>query len=517
MVKTVVSVVVSFLCMAAVLAFFSGDASADAGKGGGEMYRIPAGGVGLSLTAAGTPTVNGRYTDDVANYDVLGTADSGRGTLFYNLSGNTLYLLMRVNYTVNDNVFGNTEKKDSTPDDTDYLNSVNWTKHKFKDLVKSDRISITVQCGANTWNWEQDYVYDAGDKDELPRNASGWEADWASDVNGPDGGGSPPPGLVSASSLQWNLNNSPWDLTIGGARTSNKTYKSPFDTGFPNTVPSSHPKFGGTGFDTTHQWEWWMAYEMSLDVSTCGNNDILVGVNSAHNSPSKDEDRDVPVTPTPLPKDFGDLPASYNNTTLADDGARHTVDGLFLGSTTDSETDGQESANASGDDSNGTDDEDGVVPIGIWSDSLGAVQVTVSGGTGCLTAWIDWNNDGDFLDSGELIISNQSASTGSQNFTFDPPDGTFTPGEHTFFSRFRLVPSNGGTCDSTTTVDVTGLVNNGEVEDYQFVFQVPTAITLASLSARSMPARSTGIPISGIVLLTAGMLGAFVVMQRRRN
>ncbi len=247
------------------------------------MYRISRANLALQSTA-GVPTVDGLYSGDEANYYVLGSADGGRGTLYYNLVGDTLYLLMRVDPSVNDNVFG--DKND--PDDVAYLADAGWTspKHRFKDLVKSDHVEFVLSCGSNSWNWKQDYAdYDSGTDT------------WFSDYTGDDGYGTPPPGLIaSASSLVWNLNNSPWDITLGGTRTSDKTYKSPFHSSTPDELPASYP-----GFDTDFQWEWAVIYETSIDISVCGGDDILVGVPSAHNSPPKDGTEDVPISPTVIP------------------------------------------------------------------------------------------------------------------------------------------------------------------------------------------------------------------------
>ena len=244
------------------------------------MYRISRANLALQSTA-GVPTVDGLYSGDEANYYVLGSADGGRGTLYYNLVGDTLYLLMRVDPSVNDNVFG--DKDD--PDDVAYLADAGWTspKHRFKDLVKSDHVEFVLSCGSNSWNWKQDYADYDSDTDT-----------WFSDYTGDDGDDTPPPGLIaSASSLVWNLNNSPWDITLGGTRTSDKTYKSPFHSSTPDELPASYP-----GFDTDFQWEWAVIYETSIDISVCGGDDILVGVPSAHNSPAKDDKEDVPISPT---------------------------------------------------------------------------------------------------------------------------------------------------------------------------------------------------------------------------
>ena len=89
--------------------------------------------------------------------------------------------------------------------------------------------------------------------------------------------------------------------------------------------------------------------------------------------------------------DWEDLPDSSGSTfpvTLAENGPRHLIGDLKLGSVIDAELDGQPSANADGDDTNpGTpapDDEDGVSPtVGVaWSvGSGGSVDVTVAGCT----------------------------------------------------------------------------------------------------------------------------------------
>ncbi len=171
--------------------------------------------------------------------------------------------------------------------------------------------------------------------------------------------------------------------------------------------------------------------------------------------------------------DFGDLPTDYNLTELADDGARHNISniGIFLGSAIDAELDGQESSDAGLDASSGDDntsgDEDGVTVIGTWHDGIngGSMEVTVTGGSGYLSAWIDWNDDNDFVDTGEQIFNMEAMTTGTNSLNFDIPTGAI-PSDDTYnrFSRFRLD-------DSTSTVmTTTGTVTNGEVEDHYLQF-----------------------------------------------
>ncbi len=204
--------------------------------------------------------------------------------------------------------------------------------------------------------------------------------------------------------------------------------------------------------------------------------------------------------------DFGDLPPVYNNTnyrTVAerkDDGARHCVGGtLRLGILVDAESDGQESANVTGDDSAGLPDEDGVAQVGNWNDLTGDVDVTVTGGLGCLSAWLDyWDGaslgpDGDFDDTGEYIIINQpvdSASTQPLSFSFPLPAGTTG---NTLYARFRLVPDADadGACSDQTAIGYRGSASGGEVEDY--AWSIPTVVDLARFEAVAIDANTVEI------------------------
>ncbi len=167
--------------------------------------------------------------------------------------------------------------------------------------------------------------------------------------------------------------------------------------------------------------------------------------------------------------DFGDAPdtgpgtgALDYRTTLADDGARHAISGPRLGLNIDSEVDGLQSANAQGDDSSGTpDDEDGVTFSSLLASGTGTASVTVTGTSGEVDGWIDFNADGDFNDQGEQIIFSQAVTNGTtQNFNFPIPTGAIVG---TTFSRIR-VSSAGG-------LSPFGLASDGEVEDHRVQIQ----------------------------------------------
>jgi hypothetical protein len=153
---------------------------------------------------------------------------------------------------------------------------------------------------------------------------------------------------------------------------------------------------------------------------------------------------------------------------LADSGARHTpLAGFALGTSVDTEPDGQPNVSANLDDLIGSDDEDGVAFNGVLSaGNPASVDVTVTNTAGVsnpyLDAWIDYNRDGDWLDAGELIYSGAVVG-GPNTINFNVPGGA-SPGST--YSRFRLH-------DGVTGLAVTGLAADGEVEDHLVTLATP--------------------------------------------
>ncbi len=397
----------------------------------------------FSVFAQSVPTVNGLFygDGDAANYQTLGVSEAGRGTLYYNLDGDTLYIAMVVDQSVNDNVFGWRDH------DTAYLQSAGWAlpggghNHKWKDLKNSDHIQLNLSCGNNDITWKQDYLYDL-DNDKEPL-----EADWVSDPYNHDGNDDQLPAgfvLASASSLSWDMNyaaqNSGWDITQNGNRDREDRYISPFDAASPDDVTA----LGYPTWDSTNNWEWAMVYEMSLDVGLCGDNPIALSVISAHNSPPKDGDNDVPV----IAKDFGDAPDATYPTLLANNGARHniTINGVYLGMQIDGESDGQPEANATGDDTDGNDDEDGISFTTPFTIGENICFDATASGDGYLNAWIDFNSDGDWADSGEHIFTDYQLASGTTNLCFPVPSDAV---EACTYIRFRYsseMTNNGSGC-----------------------------------------------------------------------
>jgi len=166
--------------------------------------------------------------------------------------------------------------------------------------------------------------------------------------------------------------------------------------------------------------------------------------------------------------DFGDAADPAYPSLNASDGARHVLGGgAFLGACVDSELDGQPAAGANGDDLNagastsGTcavagDDEDGVAfttPLVVGQtagiDVIAAAPCTLS-------AWIDFNRDGDWADAGEDLFPGGTAlAAGANSLTFVVPLSSIGG---TTAARFR--------CTTAGAVSFTGKAPDGEVEDY---------------------------------------------------
>lgn len=154
---------------------------------------------------------------------------------------------------------------------------------------------------------------------------------------------------------------------------------------------------------------------------------------------------------------FGYLPASFANTTLVHDGARHSVpdavgDRLYLGSGIVTGIDGVESPTASG-------PGDGIMRAftPAWAVGGNGVLTVTASGAGLLWGWFDWDASGQF-DPGEAQDLG-AVITGTQAVTV-MVGASYTDG-NPLFARFRLY-----TAGYALDVAATAAVYNGEVEDY---------------------------------------------------
>ncbi|MCA9225914.1 MAG: hypothetical protein KDA47_09900, partial [Planctomycetales bacterium] len=165
--------------------------------------------------------------------------------------------------------------------------------------------------------------------------------------------------------------------------------------------------------------------------------------------------------------DFGDAPDGPYDSKLANNGPRHQiVDGFFLGSGVTVDVDGPGPDQADSDRQ-----DDGIVFMSNFVRGYNSqFTVSVAGGPGVVDAWIDFNQDGDFDDAGEQILSGVTLAEGTHQLELrnrnplasDIQDRGEVPGSAelgTTYARFRL-SSNGVSGPNGAAAD-------GEVEDYQ--------------------------------------------------
>ncbi|MGB0220009.1 MAG: GEVED domain-containing protein [Sinimarinibacterium flocculans] len=194
--------------------------------------------------------------------------------------------------------------------------------------------------------------------------------------------------------------------------------------------------------------------------------------------------------------DYGDAPDPGYPSLLSSDGARHAVGALRLGANADSENNARPDANATGDDVDVADDEDGITIPTLGTGVSGEITVTVSDGPGLLDAWIDFNADGDWDDAGEQIFDDEPVVTGANTLEVLVPADAATGST---FGRFRL--------STAGVAAVTGEAADGEVEDHEITvqFEAPAGLSFKTANVTGQQA-----VYSGIVRIT-GLSGAALV------
>ncbi|MCG3865781.1 MULTISPECIES: GEVED domain-containing protein [unclassified Photobacterium] len=184
--------------------------------------------------------------------------------------------------------------------------------------------------------------------------------------------------------------------------------------------------------------------------------------------------------------DFGDAPNSYQTTT-ASQGAAHGLSNkstLYIGSSNiDAEVDGYASTSATGDNTNDSNDENGIaLPLPIISSSGSSFNVTIpvrnsttTSISSTLIAWLDTNQDGTFS-ADEVVDLVDYDSTGDQpwvpnNIIYDTSDknvkltwnGLSGLTNGSMALRIRL------SHDALSANDWYGTASDGEVEDYLYL------------------------------------------------
>ncbi len=162
--------------------------------------------------------------------------------------------------------------------------------------------------------------------------------------------------------------------------------------------------------------------------------------------------------------DWGDAPDTPYPTLEASNGARHghNPTGYYMGSLKDYEINGLPNATALGDDNNNSDDEDGVTFTQLYPGQSATATIVASKTGGFINAWIDFNADGDWNDTGEKIVSNISPFAGSNTFNFTVPANAVAGNT---FSRIRY--------SNVTGIPFNGYSPAGEVEDYRVTIVMP--------------------------------------------
>jgi len=178
--------------------------------------------------------------------------------------------------------------------------------------------------------------------------------------------------------------------------------------------------------------------------------------------------------------DMGDLPSSFNNTLLANNGAEH---GSFnttvkLGTTITADEDGKPSANS---DADGGDDGHPTFPTLVLTNYTVSIKMTkTTAGNAYLTAWLDFNNNGVF-DANEQSSTTTITTTGT-NISTTVTWPTVPAGSTILnrFARFRI------STDNASVQTATGYAPDGEVEDYKVtVIGFPLEVKLTSFNAQA--------------------------------
>ncbi len=173
-----------------------------------------------------------------------------------------------------------------------------------------------------------------------------------------------------------------------------------------------------------------------------------------------------------LAMDYGDAPESYR-TSLNADGARHrVVAGFRLGALVDADLGGRPDSSAGGDDRDAGPDEDGVRFLDpLVAGATSRVEVAAST-NGWLSAWVDFDRNGDWGAGAERVASNATLVAGVQIIPVRVPTNAVRGAS---FARFRF--------SSQAGLGPAGAAPDGEVEDYRVALRAPVELTGAAVSA----------------------------------
>ncbi|HUG75831.1 MAG TPA: choice-of-anchor Q domain-containing protein [Acidimicrobiia bacterium] len=174
--------------------------------------------------------------------------------------------------------------------------------------------------------------------------------------------------------------------------------------------------------------------------------------------------------------DFGDAPWPYP-TLAADDGARHRVSTLFLGTGSSAEGDGLPDPDANGDNL-----DDGLAFLDPFVPGQSTeVEVTVSEPAAFLRLWLDRDQDGNWSEF-DRLVEEENVPAGVSSVSIIVPD--WAPAGTTFL-RARV---------SSVAMNPTGSAPDGEVEDYKITVLEPPFV-------RAFPGESRDVTVGGSVVI----------------
>lgn len=218
----------------------------------------------------------------------------------------------------------------------------------------------------------------------------------------------------------------------------------------------------------------------SLDVSAVKFAD---GPSSGQNDGARCASAPLIDEDTPSNIDFGDAPESYG-TTLADNGARHLLDGVtYLGlNAPDGDYDGyigSDSDDATIMNQFSVDDENGVNFVTAFEAGLDSVVSVYASTSGVLNAWFDFDGNGQFNENSEHAINNITLVAGNNIVSLRVPKDAVAGNS---WSRFRF--------SQQADLAATGGSTSGEVEDH------PIVVTDPGLTYRYYPSEHTWVTLA---------------------
>jgi uncharacterized repeat protein (TIGR01451 family) len=349
-----------------------------------------------------------------------------------------------------DLIYGNGSRANTDPSaQVIRLGDLSW--RLAADLAISKTGSTSVSTGGSVsytlrvWNNGTNAVTGATVTDTLP--ASLTSVSWTCVATGTADCNTALAGTGATGTGNISLTNVSLEVDTGGTTTADTNYLT-------FTITATAPAVAGSVTNTA-----------SVGVSS-----LFLDGTSSNNSSS--------VTTTVGSVDYGDAPDTGTGTGTgnyrtveSDGGASHIiVTGLRLGTLADADTGLLQNTAATADDTGGTDDEDGVASfadlvVDATSYSVN-VSVTKTAATAYLVGFIDFNRDGDFLDTGErsaTVTISTGAGTTTQTVNFTSLSG-LVAGQT--YARFRLSNTQAQAESSV------GSSTSGEVEDYSLPIEV---------------------------------------------